>query len=149
MTHLLIAANELRDDHIARIAEALAGWGTLERIGQETPPEAYAAKLKAADIVFGWPPPAAVLDSSVRLLQLPSVGYDNYLGQGLEHKADSEIMTRAAIENAITVDMAIGGSTNAVIHLLALAGRLGIELNLDDFDRISRRTPMLANITAS
>jgi dihydroxy-acid dehydratase len=66
-----------------------------------------------------------------------------------ENLRPSQIMTRAAIENAITVEMAIGGSTNAVIHLLALAGRLGIELNLDDFDRISRRTPVLANIKPS
>src|SRR2546430_11176200 len=50
------------------------------------------------------------------------------------------VMTRAALENAIAVDMAIGGSTNAVVHLLAIAGRLGLELKLDEFDRISRRT---------
>jgi dihydroxy-acid dehydratase len=61
----------------------------------------------------------------------------------------SRIMTRQAFENAITVDMAIGGSTNAVIHLVAIAGRLGIELRLDDFDAISRRTPYLANIKPS
>jgi L-arabonate dehydrase len=61
----------------------------------------------------------------------------------------SRIMTRAAFENAITVDMAIGGSTNAVIHLIAIAGRLGIHLRLDEFDRISRRTPYLANIKPS
>src|SRR5579871_5311278 len=61
----------------------------------------------------------------------------------------SRVMTRPAFENAITVDMAIGGSTNAVIHLIAIAGRLGIELRLEDFDRISRRTPYLANIQPS
>ena len=61
----------------------------------------------------------------------------------------SRIMTREALENAITVDMAIGGSTNAVIHLLAIAGRLGIHLRLDEFDRISRRTPYIANIKPS
>jgi dihydroxy-acid dehydratase len=61
----------------------------------------------------------------------------------------SRIMTRAAFENAITVDMAIGGSTNAVVHLLAIAGRLGIPLALDDFDRISRRTPYIANVKPS
>jgi L-arabonate dehydrase len=61
----------------------------------------------------------------------------------------SRIMTRAALENAITVDMAIGGSTNAVVHLAALAGRLGIDLPLSEFDRISRRTPFLANIKPS
>jgi L-arabonate dehydrase len=61
----------------------------------------------------------------------------------------SQIMTRQAIENAITVDMAIGGSTNAVVHLLAIAGRLGIDLKLDEFDAISRRTPYIANIKPS
>jgi L-arabonate dehydrase len=61
----------------------------------------------------------------------------------------SDIMTRHALENAITVSMAIGGSTNAVVHLLAIAGRLGIDLNLRDFDEISRRTPYIANIKPS
>ena len=45
--------------------------------------------------------------------------------------------------------MAIGGSTNAVMHLIAIAGRLGIKLDLDEFDRISRRTPYIANIKPS
>jgi len=61
----------------------------------------------------------------------------------------SRIMTREAFENAITVDMAIGGSTNAVVHLIAIAGRLGIKLELDEFDVISRRTPYIANIKPS
>jgi len=61
----------------------------------------------------------------------------------------SRIMTREAFENAITVSMALGGSTNAVVHLIAMAGRLGIRLELELFDRISRRTPYLANIKPS
>lgn len=61
----------------------------------------------------------------------------------------SDIMTRHAIENAITISMAIGGSTNAVVHLIAIAGRLGIDLNLRDFDAVSRRTPCIANIKPS
>jgi L-arabonate dehydrase len=61
----------------------------------------------------------------------------------------STIMTREAFENAITVNMAIGGSTNAVIHLIAIAGRLGLELELDLFDVISRRTPFLVNVKPS
>jgi dihydroxy-acid dehydratase len=61
----------------------------------------------------------------------------------------SAIATRQAFENAITVDMAIGGSTNAIIHLVAMAGRLGVKLSLDDFDEISKRTPVLANIRPS
>jgi dihydroxy-acid dehydratase len=61
----------------------------------------------------------------------------------------SRILTRAAFENAITVDMAIGGSTNAVIHLVAIAGRLGIDLPLCEFDRISRTTPCIVNVKPS
>jgi L-arabonate dehydrase len=61
----------------------------------------------------------------------------------------ARIMTRKAFENAITVLMALGGSTNAVIHLTAMAGRLGIKLTLEDFDCRSRRTACLANIKPS
>jgi dihydroxy-acid dehydratase len=61
----------------------------------------------------------------------------------------SRILTRKALENAMTVDMAIGGSTNAVVHLLAIAGRLGIDLKLDEFDTISRRTPYIVNVKPS
>jgi len=66
-----------------------------------------------------------------------------------ENLRPSAVMTRQAFENAITVNMAIGGSTNAVIHLIAIAGRLGIELELDLFDSISRRTPFLVNVKPS
>jgi dihydroxy-acid dehydratase len=58
----------------------------------------------------------------------------------------SRILTRAAFENAIAGVAATGGSTNAVLHLLALAREAGIELTIDDFDPISRRTPLLANL---
>jgi dihydroxy-acid dehydratase len=61
----------------------------------------------------------------------------------------SRILTAAALLNAITVDMAIGGSTNAVVHLVAIAGRVGIDLPLDTFDRISRRTPSIVNVKPS
>jgi dihydroxy-acid dehydratase len=61
----------------------------------------------------------------------------------------SDIMTKAAFDNAITTLMAIGGSTNAVIHLVAMAGRVGIDLPLDRFDQLARSTPFLANIRPS
>ncbi|MGD9713321.1 MAG: IlvD/Edd family dehydratase [Thermomicrobiales bacterium] len=61
----------------------------------------------------------------------------------------SMIVTRDAIENAIRVLCAIAGSTNGIVHLLAIARRAGIPLELDDFDRISRETPLLANIKPS
>jgi dihydroxy-acid dehydratase len=58
----------------------------------------------------------------------------------------SAVMTRAAFENAIRVNAAIGGSTNAVIHLLAIAGRLGVPLDLGDFDALTAAVPTLANL---
>ena len=61
----------------------------------------------------------------------------------------TKLLTRKAMENAITVDMAIGGSTNAIIHFLAFAGRLGMDLPMSLFDEISRRTPFLANVRPS
>ena len=58
-------------------------------------------------------------------------------------------MTRQAFENAIRVNAAIGGSTNAVIHLLAIAGRLGVPLALDEFDELARPVPTLVNLMPS
>jgi dihydroxy-acid dehydratase len=57
-----------------------------------------------------------------------------------------DIMTRDAFENAIAVTMAVAGSTNAVLHLLAIAREAGVELELDDFDRMSRRVPHLVDV---
>ncbi|MGN6321662.1 MAG: IlvD/Edd family dehydratase [Dyella sp.] len=61
----------------------------------------------------------------------------------------SRILTRNAFENAIKTNAAIGGSTNAVIHLLALAGRIGVPLSLDDWDRLGSRLPCLVNLKPS
>ena len=58
----------------------------------------------------------------------------------------SDIMTREAFENAITVVIALGGSTNAVLHLLAIAHSIGVSLGLDDFTEIGKRTPVLADL---
>ena len=60
-----------------------------------------------------------------------------------------DIMTREAFENAITVVIALGGSTNAVLHLLAMAHACGVELNIDDFTEIGKRVPMVANLKPS
>jgi L-arabonate dehydrase len=61
----------------------------------------------------------------------------------------SKILTRKAFENAIMVNAAIGGSTNFVIHLLAIAGRIGVDLSINDFDKYSQGIPLLANIQPS
>ncbi|MEV5772630.1 L-arabinonate dehydratase [Streptomyces antimycoticus] len=58
----------------------------------------------------------------------------------------SEILTREAYEDAVATVLALGGSTNAVIHLIAMAGRSGVRLTLDDFDRIARTVPVLADL---
>lgn len=58
----------------------------------------------------------------------------------------SSILTQDAFEDAVTTVLGLGGSTNAVIHLIAMAGRAGVRLTLDDFDRIARTVPVLANV---
>jgi dihydroxy-acid dehydratase len=60
-----------------------------------------------------------------------------------------DLLTTEAFENAVTATMALGGSTNAIIHLVAMAGRAGAQLDLDRFDGLSRRTPFLANVRPS
>ena len=61
----------------------------------------------------------------------------------------SDILTKKAFENSIISNAAIGGSSNFVIHLLAIAGRIGVDLSLDDFDRCSQNVPLLANLQPS
>jgi dihydroxy-acid dehydratase len=61
----------------------------------------------------------------------------------------SQILTRQAFENAIMINAALGGSTNFILHLTAIAGRVGIDLSLDDFDTLSAKIPLLANVQPS
>jgi dihydroxy-acid dehydratase len=71
------------------------------------------------------------------------------VGMVREDLVMSKVLTREAFENAVMTLAAIGGSTNAVIHLLAIAGRIGVKLELDDFDRIGSRLPCLVNLQPS
>jgi len=61
----------------------------------------------------------------------------------------SRILTREAFENSIVVNAAVGGSTNFIIHLLAIAGRIGVDLKIDEFDKIGSRIPLLVNLKPS
>jgi dihydroxy-acid dehydratase len=61
----------------------------------------------------------------------------------------SDLLTGHSFDNAVTTVLAIGGSTNAIVHLIALARRVGVELNLDTFDALARSTPLLANVRPS
>ena len=87
--------------------------------------------------------PSAVDSRRVPLAELAGEAVINMLKQGI---TTSDIITKKSLENAITVVMALGGSTNAVLHLPAIAHELGIDLNLEDFKRIAARVPLLANL---
>jgi dihydroxy-acid dehydratase len=104
---------------MAAVVEALG----MSLPGTATIPAADAARLQAAEA------------SGARAVGLAQEGL-----------APSRILTANAFDNAITVLMAIGGGTNAVIHLLAIAGRAGVPLSLDRFHELSKRTPMLVNV---
>src|SRR6266851_1685624 len=71
------------------------------------------------------------------------------VGMAWENLTPARILTAEAFEDAVATVLTLGGSTNAVIHLIAMAGRCGVPLSLDDFDEISRRVPVLANIRPS
>lgn len=92
---------------------------------------------------------AAIPAVDARRYQLAEASGRRIVEMVLEDLTPSRILTREAFENAIRTDMAIGGSTNAVVHLLAIAGRAGVDLCLDDFDRISRETPYITNVKPS
>ncbi|MDA1314883.1 MAG: dihydroxy-acid dehydratase [Acidobacteria bacterium] len=98
---------------------------------------------------FTLPGAAAIPAVDSRRYQLAESTGRRIVDMVWEDLRPSKILTRAAFENAIRTDMAIGGSTNAVVHLLAIAGRAGVDLCLADFDRLSRETPFLANIKPS
>ncbi len=61
----------------------------------------------------------------------------------------ADILTDASFDNAVTTVLALGGSTNAIVHLIAMARRAGVKLDLDAFDALARKTPLLANIRPS
>ena len=86
-----------------------------------------------------------------RGLRAPPDGRGHRPARGLvwEDRTPDKILTREAFEDAAATVLALGGSTNALIHLIAMAGRAGVELTLDDFDAISRRVPVLANMRPS
>ncbi|WP_346352197.1 dihydroxy-acid dehydratase [Oceanimonas sp. AH20CE76] len=88
----------------------------------------------------------AISDSKVQDCQRAGEAVLELLKQDI---CPSDIMTREAFENAITLVIALGGSTNAVLHLLAMAHAIDVELTLDDFTRIGKRVPVLADLRPS
>jgi len=98
---------------------------------------------------MGLPTNAAIPAVDARRYALAHMAGQRIVEMVHEDLRMSKILTRAAFENAIRVVGAIGGSTNAVIHLLAIAGRIGVDLTLDDWDRLGRGVPCLVNLMPS
>ncbi|HEY8477314.1 MAG TPA: IlvD/Edd family dehydratase [Chloroflexota bacterium] len=92
---------------------------------------------------------AAIPATDSRRLRLAEMAGRRAVDLAREGLRPSAILTPAAFENAVRLLMALGGSTNAVVHLPAIAGRLGISLPLDLFDAMSRSTPVIANVRPS
>ena len=92
---------------------------------------------------------AAIPAADSRRMALAEMSGRRIMEMVREDLKPSRILTREAFDNAIRTGMAIGGSTNAIIHLLALAGRAGVDLALTRFDELSRTTPMLLNVRPS
>ena len=98
---------------------------------------------------MGLPNNAAIPAVDSRRLLLSQLAGRRIVEMVEEDVRPSKILTREAFENAICVNAAIGGSTNAVLHLLALAGRVGVDLSLDDWDRLGRDVPTVVNLQPS
>jgi dihydroxy-acid dehydratase len=95
------------------------------------------------------PGSSSISATDARRLQVAEASGRRIVEMAEQGLRPSDIMTEAAFENAIRVCMAVSGSTNAILHLVAIAGRLGIDLPLARFDELSRSTPWLANVKPS
>jgi len=98
---------------------------------------------------MGLPNNAAIPAADSRRLALAHMAGRRIVEMVHENLHMSKVLTCEAFENAIRVNGAIGGSTNAVVHLLALAGRIGVGLSLDDWDRVGQKVPCLVNLMPS
>jgi len=100
----------------------------------------------AESIGFSLPGCATALAVSSAKVRIAKKSGERIIGMVKEDLKPSDILTREAFENAITVDMALGGSTNTVLHVKAIANEIGVPLPLDVFDEIGRRTPHLCDM---
>lgn len=92
---------------------------------------------------------AAIPAADARRRRLAHMAGNRIVAMAKEGMVLSSILTRPNFENAIMVNAAVGGSTNLVLHLLAIAGRVGVDLTLDDFERLGSRLPLLVNLMPS
>ncbi|WP_374229790.1 IlvD/Edd family dehydratase [Rhodococcus sp. F64268] len=95
------------------------------------------------------PGAAAVPAMDSRRLQIGEMVGSRAVELAREQLRPSQILTAEAFDNAITLMLTVGGSTNAIVHLLAIAGRVGVDLDLDRFHELSARTPLMVNVRPS
>lgn len=123
------------EDGIARSAGTCMTMGTA------------ATMMSVAEVLgFVLPGGSAIPAADSNHARLASASGRRIVDMVWEDLKPSDILCREAFENAIMVDLALSGSTNAIIHLIAMARRAGVDLTIDDFDRISQRIPVLGNI---
>jgi len=138
-------AGEIGEEEIARVNEELvASVGTCSVMGTASTMACVAEALGIA--VPGCASPPAVTADRIRVAERTGAVAVEIAKSGL---TPERILTSAAFENALRVLLAIGGSTNGVIHLAAIAGRLGIEVSLDRLDALGRETPVLVDLKPS
>jgi dihydroxy-acid dehydratase len=134
-------AGEISHEEIREIEQALcATGGTCMVMGTAS---TMAAVTEALGLMVpgGAAPPHATGERLIRCVESGRCAVD----LARNNRLPSQILSRKSFENAITVLAALGGSTNVIVHLLALARRASIELSLDDFDRIAAKTPLLVD----
>ncbi|MGB8178587.1 MAG: dihydroxy-acid dehydratase, partial [Acidimicrobiales bacterium] len=138
-------AGELSDERWAELERALTlGKGTCNTMGTASTMGALAETLGLA-----WPGSTTIPAGDGRHLRIARLVGERAVALALSETPLTSQITPASLENALVVLCAIGGSTNAVIHLTAMAKRLGYELSLDDVDRTSRATPVLVDVEPS
>lgn len=138
-------AGEIDADEIAEVnSQLVPGAGTCGVMGTAS---TMALVVEALGMMApgGATPPAVSADRR-RIAETTGALAVRMAREGL---APDRIMTRAAFENALVVLLATGGSTNAIVHLAAIAGRMGLTLDLDAFDRIGRSVPVLVDLKPS
>src|SRR5690606_22998859 len=138
-------ADEIDGDEIAEVNNSLvASVGTCSVMGTASTMACVAEALGM--MVPGGASPPAVTADRIRIAERTGA---TAVAMALSGLTPDKIMTVKAFENALRVLLAIGGSTNGIIHLTAVAGRLGIDLSLERVDALGRETPVLIDLKPS
>ena len=114
---LLIAVDAFGDDHIQALSAAVSGWASWERLSQDASPDEFARAMAAAEVMIGWPEPERLADSPLKLLLLPSAGYEEYLTPELAAKEGLVVCNAGGAYSE-------GVAEHCVAMMMALARRL-------------------------